>query len=139
MDMELNWYALRVRSRHEKAAAERLSEKYEIYLPLIREYRKWSDRVKRVEIPLFSGYLFIRTEVRMKYYILEDRAVSGFVQFGKAPAVIHENEINAIRKMLLEPETLKVEEGYRFTKGEKVTVSRGAFAGIRWPGAGYQE
>lgn len=130
MDMELNWYALRVRPRHEKAAAARLSEKYEIYLPLIREYRKWSDRTKLVEVPLFSGYMFIRTHVKMKYFVLEDQAVSAFVQFGNKPAVIREREIEAVKIMLMEPGTLKVEEGYRFTKGEKVRVARGAFAGI---------
>jgi len=127
---ELKWYVIRVRPRHEKAVAERLSEKYEVFLPLILDIRKWSDRVKKIEIPLFPGYLFIKTNIKMKFFILEDKAVSHFVQFGKQHAVIREMEILAIRKMLNDPASLKVEDGYAFEKGEHVMVSRGVFAGV---------
>lgn len=130
-DTALFWYVLRVRPHHEKAAAERLSEKYETYLPLITQRRKWSDRFKNVETPLFSGYLFIRTDIRMKYYILADPAVSHFVRFGNKDAVIREVQINAIRRMLEQPGTLKVEDGLHFEKGENVTVLRGAFVGLQ--------
>ncbi|MCK4813293.1 MAG: UpxY family transcription antiterminator, partial [Candidatus Marinimicrobia bacterium] len=130
MNIELKWYVLRVRPRHEKAVAERLSEKYEIYLPLIKDRRKWSDRMKTVEIPLFSGYLFIKTTVKMKYYILEDRSVGSFVQFGNRPAIIQEKEIFVIRQMLMQPKTLKVENGFLFSKGERIQITRGVFAGI---------
>ncbi|MBW6458573.1 MAG: UpxY family transcription antiterminator [FCB group bacterium] len=127
---DTNWYVLRVRPRHEKAVAERLSEKYEVYLPLITDRRKWSDRIKTIEVPLFSGYVFIKTNIKMKFFILEDRAVSHFVQFGNRPAVIREQEILAIRKILSEPASLKVEDGYHFKKGEDVRVSRGVLAGV---------
>jgi transcription antitermination factor NusG len=127
---ELNWYVLRVRPRHEKAVAERLSEKYEVYLPLVLDRRKWSDRIKTIEVPLFSGYLFIKTHIKMKFFILEDKAVGHFVQFGNSPAVIHDKEIFAIQKMLSDPASLKVEDGYAFEKGERVLVSRGVFAGV---------
>lgn len=130
-DTALFWYVLRVRQRHEKAAAERLSKEYEIYLPLIEQRRKWSDRMKTVEMPLFSGYLFIRTDIRMKYFILADPAISSFVHFGNKDAVIREAQIEAIRRMLEQPATLKVEEGFVFEKGENVTVLRGAFAGLQ--------
>lgn len=130
-DTALFWYVLRVRSRHEKAAAERLSKEYETYLPLIEQRRKWSDRMKTIQTPLFSGYLFIRTDIRMKYFILGDPAVSYFVCFGNKDAVIREEQINYIRRMLEEPATLKVEEGFHFEKGDNVTVLRGAFAGLQ--------
>jgi transcription antitermination factor NusG len=131
MDTARFWYVLRVRPRHEKAAAERLSKEYETYLPLIEQRRKWSDRMKTIETPLFSGYLFIRTDIRMKYFILADPAVSHFVRFGSKEAVIREAQIEYIRRMLAEPATLKVEEGLHFEKGENVTVLRGAFAGLQ--------
>lgn len=130
MDTARFWYVLRVRPRHEKAAAERLSQNYEVYLPLIRERRRWSDRIKTVENPLFSGYLFIRTDIRMKFYILADPAVTHFVQFGKHAAILRDRQIEALRKMLAEPATLKVEEGAFFEKGQTVRVLRGAFAGV---------
>jgi transcription antitermination factor NusG len=131
MDTALHWYVLRVRPRHEKAVAERLSKEYEVYLPLISQRRKWSDRMKTIETPLFSGYLFIHTDIRNKYYILDDPAVSAVVQFGHKPAIVHERQIEAVKRMLLEPSTLKVEETYAFEKGDTVTVNRGAFTGLQ--------
>lgn len=124
------WYVLRVRPRHEKAVAERLSDTYEVFLPLIKKYSKWTDRVKCIEIPLFSGYLFIKTSIKMKYYILEEQGVSSFVQFANKPAIIRDNEIQAINLMLEQPASLKIDDGYAFTKGEHIQITRGVFAGI---------
>jgi transcription antitermination factor NusG len=128
---ENRWYVLRVRPRHEKVVAERLSDKYETFLPLLKRYNQWSDRVKLVETPLFSGYLFVKTSIKNKYYILEEQGISSFVQFGDKPAIIHDNEILAIKLMLEQPETLKINDGYAFSKGESIQVNRGVFAGIK--------
>lgn len=127
---EEKWYVLRVRPRHEKAIAERLAKKYELFLPLLKKYHKWSDRLKCVETPLFSGYLFIFTSIKNKYFILAEQGVSSFVQFGQQPAVLRINEIESIKKMLSDPSTLKVEDAYSFTKGERIKITRGVFAGI---------
>ncbi len=128
--IENKWYVLRVRPRHEKAIAERLSDKYEIYLPLIVKYNKWSDRIKKIETPLFSGYLFIKTSIKMKYYILEEQGVSSFVQFTNRPAIIRDQEIKAIQLMLAQPSNLEINDGYAFSKGEIIKINRGIFAGI---------
>ena len=53
------WYAIRTRSRHEKIVADQLEKQsIEGFLPLVKRTRKWSDRTKEVELPLFSGYTF---------------------------------------------------------------------------------
>ena len=124
------WYVLRVRPRHEKTIAERLSPKYEVYLPLIKKYNKWSDRIKCVETPLFSGYLFIKTSIKEKYYILENQGVSSFIQFANKPAIIRDQEIRAIQLMLEQPSTLEISDGYAFSKGENIQITRGVFAGV---------
>ncbi|MEA2077118.1 MAG: UpxY family transcription antiterminator [Candidatus Marinimicrobia bacterium] len=129
-DNDKKWYVLRVRPRHEKVVAERLSENYEIFLPLLKKINKWSDRVKCIEIPLFSGYLFIKTAINMRYYILEEQGVSAFVQFGNKPAIIRDEEIQTILLMLKNSESLKVENGFKFTQGDAVRITRGVFAGI---------
>ncbi|MFZ0996746.1 MAG: transcription termination/antitermination NusG family protein, partial [Candidatus Sulfotelmatobacter sp.] len=55
------WYAIRTRSRHEKIVADQLErQSIESFLPLVKSTRKWSDRKKEVELPLFSGYSFAR-------------------------------------------------------------------------------
>jgi len=56
-----NWYVLTTRSRHEKKSEQFLKNRgFEVFLPVQKVMRKWSDRKKMVEVPLFSGYLFIR-------------------------------------------------------------------------------
>jgi transcription antitermination factor NusG len=126
----IKWYVLRVRPRHEKAIAQRLAEKYEVFLPLYTKISQWSDRIKKIETPLFSGYLFIHTHINQKFFILEEQGVSSFVQFAGKPAILHECEINAIQLMLEHAAILKVEDGYTFTKGESIKITRGVFAGV---------
>src|SRR5215475_9965334 len=58
---EQNWYALLTRARHEKIVAQRLGEVgVACFLPVVSELRKWSDRKKLVEFPLFSCYVFAK-------------------------------------------------------------------------------
>jgi len=129
-DSDNKWYVLRVRPRHEKAVAVRLSDTYEVFLPLVKKYSKWSDRVKCIETPLFSGYLFVNTSIKNKYYILEDQGVSSFVQFANKPAIIRDQEIKAIQLMLEQPSNLEINDGYAFSKGESIQITRGVFAGV---------
>src|SRR5437868_1057214 len=57
----VRWYAVGVHARQEKAGAAELERRgFEVFLPLRRERRPWSDRVKTVELALFPGYLFVR-------------------------------------------------------------------------------
>lgn len=128
--MDIFWYVLRVRPRHEKVIAERLSDKYEVFLPLTKKYNKWSDRIKCIETPLFSGYLFIKTSIKQKYYILEEQGVSSFVQFANKPAILRDKEIQAINFMLERSSSLKIEDGYTFSKGEHIKINRGVFLGV---------
>ena len=64
--MSKNWIVVRSKPRSEKIAYAQLLEKgIEAYLPLLKERRKWSDRKKWVEFPLFSSYLFARVELKI--------------------------------------------------------------------------
>ncbi|PYV81621.1 MAG: hypothetical protein DMG05_29645, partial [Acidobacteria bacterium] len=57
----VQWFALVVRSQHEKMVASVLHSKgYEEFLPLYTVKRRWSDRIKQLELPLFPGYVFCR-------------------------------------------------------------------------------
>ena len=56
-----SWYALQTRCRHEKIVAYRLQERgVDAFLPLLTEVHRWSDRKKKVELPLFTCYVFAR-------------------------------------------------------------------------------
>src|ERR1700740_1540538 len=56
-----SWYAVRVRSRFENVVAKHLHARgYELFLPLYKDQRQWSDRLSEIELPLFPGYVFCR-------------------------------------------------------------------------------
>jgi transcription antitermination factor NusG len=104
------WLAIYSRPRWEKKVNKLLQEKgIECYCPLNKVRRKWSDRVKIVEEPLFKSYVFVkvrdedRTDVRMT------PGVINFVYWQGKPAVIKEKEINTIRRFLNEHENVEVQ------------------------------
>lgn len=108
--MEKNWYAVYVHSRHEKKVAELLaSGNIEVYLPLRKELKQWSDRRKVVEEPLFRSYVFVcLTEAEM-LTVRETRGVVNFVYWLGKPAVVRPNEIEEIRNFIADYASVDVE------------------------------
>lgn len=95
------WYIIYTTPRAEKRVAERLEEMgIEVFLPLHKTPRRWSDRIKLVEVPLFPSYVFINTRKDKLYDILKTPGVARFVYFEGEPATLNQKEINAIREFL---------------------------------------
>lgn len=95
----MNWYLVYTAPRAEKQAAERLQlEGYEAYLPLHKVQRRWSDRLKWVEVPLFPSYLFIKTDREGLYKATRLPGLSRAVYFEGVPVEVRESEIKAVRK-----------------------------------------
>ena len=95
------WYAIRVRPRYEKQVAESLESKgIKTLLPFYLARRRWSDRVKQVELPLFDGYLFCQTNPDVRLPVLVTPGVIHFVGCGNIPIPIEEHEIEAIQKVV---------------------------------------
>ena len=85
----LNWFAVAVKPRQEKLAARVLRDQgLEDYLPLYRARRRWSDRLKEVEAPLFAGYVFCRFGPRDRAPVLRTPGVRSIVAFGGRPAPV---------------------------------------------------
>jgi len=99
MSDRLPWYAIRIQSKLGGLAASGLRGKgYEDFLPLYRVRRKWSDRIKELELPLFPGYLFCRFDLKECLLpILTTPGVIGIVSAGKTPVPVDNEEIEAIR------------------------------------------
>jgi transcription antitermination factor NusG len=94
----LSWFALQVRSRWEGATAELLGAKgLETLLPTFTTKRKWSDRYKVVESPLFPGYVFCRFNVHNRLPVLITPGVISVVGRGKTPVPVDEQEILSIQ------------------------------------------
>lgn len=95
------WYVLYTTPRAEKLVEQRLiDDGIETFLPIHISPRKWSDRVKMVEVPLFASYIFVRTTDPVLRTLLRINGVVRIVFHSGAPAVIREREITAIRSFL---------------------------------------
>jgi transcription antitermination factor NusG len=124
------WYALYTKPRHEKKVNSSLMDKhYETFLPLISRVRQWKDRKKKVEMPLFSSYLFANFDYKNRFNILETEGIVKIVNFHGIPALVPEWQIDSLRKMLAFPEKLSLE---RYIKpGEIVEIVDGLMKGMK--------
>jgi transcription antitermination factor NusG len=92
------WFALQVRSRWENAAEGLLQNKgFETFLPTYPATRRWSDRSKIVESPLFPGYVFCRFDIHDRLPVLITPGVISVVGRGKTPIAVAESEITALQ------------------------------------------
>ena len=123
------WIAVYTKPRHEKTVENELLKKgFEVYLPILKERRKWSDRKKWVEFPLFRSYIFVRTEIKKSLFVLQTMGVVKVIKFGGEVAVVQDSSIQAIKLM--------IEGGYSpeatdfFIKGDPVEVKEGPLKGL---------
>ena len=124
----MSWYALRIQSKLSSLASDTLRGKgYEEFLPLYRARRRWSDRVKQVELPLFPGYLFCQFDVNDRLPILTTPGVIGIVGAGKLPIPVDLEEIEAIRAIL---RSGLAAQPWPLLVGSKVYIERGPLAGV---------
>ena len=92
------WFALQTRCRYESFVAKQLAHKgYEILLPLYECRRRWSDRIKELELPLFPGYVFCRFNPLVRLPILMTPGVIQVVGIGRSPVPVDDAEIAAIQ------------------------------------------
>lgn len=73
---------------------------YEYFLPLYKDRRRWSDRIKEVDSPLFPGYLFCRFNPQNRLPILKTPGVTQIVGYNHVPVAVDEEEIRAIRTLV---------------------------------------
>jgi transcription antitermination factor NusG len=125
-----NWFALRVRPKHEKTVATNLSRLgFDEYVPLQRVRRLWSDRVKVLDAPLFPGYIFCRFAYADRLRVLNSPGVEAIVGFGKTEVPVDDSEIDAVRTLVASGKPLAHLPFLRI--GQDVLIERGPLAGIR--------
>lgn len=124
------WYAIRTTARWELLASNELSRRgIESYLPISRVKRRWSDRIKIIDQPLFPGYLFGRFRLAERIRVLEVPGVRQIVGIGNTPAPILASELENLRT-LVAAQPLLVPWPY-LTAGQRVRISRGPLAGVQ--------
>ena len=126
-----HWYVIQTRPRYEKKVYEQIKAKgIEVFLPQVITIRKWSDRKKKISVPLFSGYLFVHADEDERYSAIKE--VVGalkYVFFRGQPAKVTEKEINNIKLSLQAPERFKI-ENTNIEKGDLVKITGGVFTGM---------
>ena len=127
-----HWRVFTVRPRAEKRAAERLAAMgLDVLLPLRVALHQWADRKKRVEVPLFPGYVFAHVDERERLAALETDGVVRSVAFGGTLAVLRADEVAALRALLALPDRIEAVAREAFPQGAEVIVTRGPLKGIR--------
>lgn len=133
------WYAVQLRPRTEKLTAQILEHKgFENYLPLYKIRRRWSDRFKELELPLFPGYVFCRLDLSRRILpLLTTPGVVRILGVGRAPVAVPEHEIEAI--------DLIIRSGYPVSPwhapriGQPVCLEYGPLAGVAGILIGYKK
>lgn len=130
MDSDKNWFVMYTAPRAEKKVAKRLEENnIEVYLPIIEEIRQWSDRKKKVQRPLFNGYIFVKIEQNKLWEALQVQGAVKFVNFSGAHARIREEEIEAIKRIVNTGVAVEVDSS-EIQEGEKVKILGGPLQGF---------
>jgi len=126
-----NWYAVHTRARHERVVAQRLREQgVNIFLPLVTEVHRWSDRRKSVEVPLFGCYVFVKLpptgEDRLR--VLRIDGVFKFVGGRGMGTPIAEAQIDAVRTLIGQQIPWSTHPFLQI--GQRVRVRGGALDGV---------
>ena len=128
---EQNWYALYTKPRFEKKAHERLLlNDYESFLPLITTVRQWSDRKKKVQLPLISGYIFVKTDIKNLKDVLPIPGVKNVLKHLGKPAIIKDYEIENLKILLEDSSKFNIIQESNLKKGDVVIVEKGVFNGL---------
>jgi len=127
--LSTRWYALHVRSRHEKTVHSQLEAKQqEVFLPLYSARNKWGDRCRSVSLPLFPGYIFCRFDPADRYSVLATSGVIDIVRVGSEPAPIETQEIEAVQ--LIVSSAVRAEPYPTLVKGQKIVLTDGPLTGL---------
>jgi transcriptional antiterminator NusG len=128
---EKSWFAVQTKARHEKRVAAELEEKGMIaFLPLSTEVHQWSDRKRKVELPLFAGYVFVRIgwQHSSRIYVLQTNGVFGFVGVRGVGSPIPDEQIETLQTIVREK--IPISPHPFLNVGQKVRIRGGSLDGI---------
>jgi transcription termination/antitermination protein NusG len=131
--MDKHWFVFYTKSRQEKKVRDLLERAgKEVFLPLHKVMRQWSDRKKKVEVPLFNSYIFVKEFEHDLTSVLQTPGVAWTIRHNGKPAVLHPNEFELIQRFIetgffLESGGLNKDE---LKSGDKVRVTDGPLRGL---------
>jgi len=126
-----NWLVFYTKSRQEKKVNDLLARRgFEVFLPIQKVMRQWSDRKKKVEVPLFNSYIFVlETEDKIPT-ILQTPGVAWNIRHNNKPAVLHPKELEIIKRFLASGLLLESHHLEKLEVGDPVEVIDGPLKGM---------
>ena len=124
------WYVLYTRARHEKFVESRLLKKgIEAFTPKITLKRRWSDRIKYIEEPLFKSYCFVKISLYEKVKAVSQMGVVNMVQFNGQFIPVEESVIRSLQ--ILMKSKVKIDPCPYLKEGDRVVIKKGPLKGLR--------
>lgn len=126
-----NWYVFYTKSRQEKKVRDLLLRRgYEVFLPLQKVMRQWSDRKKKVEVPLFNSYLFVLDTEDKIPLILQTPGIAWNIRHNDKPAILQARELETIQRFLNSGLLLESQADQHLEAGDPVVVMDGPLKGM---------
>lgn len=123
------WFVIYTKSRNEKKVAELLQKNgVEVFCPLVKLKKNWSDRKKIVETPLFNSYVFVNLSEKDRNVVFNVPGVIRYVFWLKKPAIVKNSEIESLKAVLNDTIDSFSIENYQI--GDTVKISEGVFKGL---------
>ena len=124
----MNWYVLYTKPKWEKKVAERLIQMgVECYCPVITKVKEWSDRKKKVEMPLFNSYVFVHLKDTDRNSVFQIAGVVRYLFWLGKPAIVRDEEINIIKKSLAATNISDISVT-SIQVGDRIKLESGAFS-----------
>lgn len=122
------WKVLSVQSRYELSVERQLAcMGIEHYLPKLESVRTWSDRIKKIQVPAFPNYIFVRNEERYRNEVFFVRGVLAYVRYDQRDATIKDEEMEVIRHF--ENNIRQNDDKRVFENGGRIRIEGGVFNG----------
>jgi transcriptional antiterminator NusG len=127
-----SWYVFYTKSRQEKKVKELLEGSgFDVFLPMQKVMRQWSDRKKKVEVPLFNSYIFVRDHQHRIADILQTPGVAWNIRHNGKPAILREEEFQLIQRFIHTGYFLEATgEVETFSVGDRAKIIDGPLAGL---------
>ncbi|MCK5814865.1 MAG: UpxY family transcription antiterminator [Flavobacteriaceae bacterium] len=124
----MQWFVIYVKPRAEKKVVQELEKLgITVFCPMITEVRQWSDRKKKVEVPLINSYVFVQLKEKEREIVFQVPYVVRYLFWLKKPAIVRDEEIRVLKETLSEVGVNAQVENLK--PGDRLKVKSGPFAG----------
>jgi transcriptional antiterminator RfaH len=124
----MNWYVVYTKPKWEKKVAEKLSlAGIQCYCPLITQVKQWSDRKKKIEVPLFNSYVFVQLADIDRNTVFKVPGVVRYLFWLGKPAIVRDEEIKIIKTNLNSPNISDISVT-SIQVGDRIKLETGVFS-----------